>query len=215
VLKGDGRGGPNAGAAGGQIEGGTPRAATQKKTDPLSPLPPLLTSARSKRLLGVKQVDVYALGFYADGPALAARAAAAPSVDDAFLASLADDAGLPKTVRIVVTTGLMTRDRFLKSVKESLVPALAKKGAASSFDAFAALFEGASLAKGSEIVFSNAPDGGLAVRIEGKDAGAVKDKRFGPALFGLWLGEGAVSPGAKAAVADGVRAVRAAAAPEK
>ena len=167
--------------------------------------------ARSKRI--IKNIDVYALGVYMDAPALADRATTSPS-PEAAVASLADDATLPKTVRVVVTTGLMTAPRFLKSVKESLLPALTARGAAPSFDAFASLFDGTPLTKGTEIVFSNAPDGALAVRIAGADVGSVKDARFGPALFGLWLGAAPVSPDARASVVAGVAAARAAAAEE-
>lgn len=205
------------GENGGKTHGLIGEHNTQRTPDTLTPQkPPHHTHthhnrARSKRI--IKNIDVYALGVYVDAPALAERAAAAPS-PEAAVASLADDASLPKTVRVVVTTGLMTAPRLLKSVKESLLPALTVRDAAPSFDAFASLFDGTSLTKGTEIVFSNAPDGALAVRIAGADVGSVKDVRFGPALFGLWLGAAPVSPNARASVVAGVAAVRAAAVEE-
>lgn len=164
--------------------------------------------------MGVKSVDVYSLGVYVDAPALAARARGAAAVGDALLASLADDPALPKTVRIVVTSGLITGPRFVKGVKESLLPALTARGAASTFDSFAALFDGARFAKGTEIVMSNAGDGSLAVAIDGKPAGAVRHPAFALALFSLYLGAAPVSPDGKASVAAGVEAVRAMAAAE-
>ena len=88
------------------------------------------------------------------------------------------------------------------------------RGAASTFDSFAALFDGARFSKGTEIVMSNAGDGSLAVAIDGKPAGAVRHPAFALALFSLYLGAAPVSPDGKASVAAGVEAVRAMAAAE-
>lgn len=104
---------------------------------------------------------------------------------------------------------MLNAPRFLKGVRESLAPVLAKAGASKSLEAFEALFEGLSLNKGTEIVFSNVPSssgagGALRVKVGGKEVGAVSDARFAPALFGLYFGPDSVSPSGRDDIRSGI-----------
>lgn len=218
-------------------------------------------SVRSKRLLGLKTVDVYSLGFYVDPATLSSRhGGGKESSSDALLTKIAADAAVAKTLRVVVTTGMLNASRFVKGVRESLAPALAKVGASGSMvrefkswekrekrekreereererrtrrrrrtklltrqypprpkhpktktktkqqEAFEALFDGLSLGKGTELVFSNVPSSGaLRVRVAGKEVGIVNDKRFAPALFGLYFGPESVSPSGRDDIKAGI-----------
>lgn len=122
------------------------------------------------------------------------------------MSKIAADPSVAKTLRVVVTTGMLNAPRFLKGVRESLAPALARAGASKSMEAFEALFEGLSLSKGTEIVFSNVPSGGgvLKVKVGGKEVGTVSDSRFAPALFGLYFGPDSVSPSGRDDIKAGI-----------
>ena len=180
---------------------------------PLPPPPPPspYRRVRSKRLLGLKNVDVYSLGFYVDPATLSssrhgagAGAGKGPAADQ-LLARVVADAAAAKTLRVVVTTGMLNAPRFVKGVRESLAPALARAGAGGSMAAFEALFEGLALGKGTELVFSNVPSSGaLRVRVGGREVGAVSDKRFAPALFGLYFGPDSVSPSGRDDIKAGI-----------
>jgi hypothetical protein len=94
------------------------------------------------------------------------------------VANIAADAAVAKTLRIVVTTGMLTASRFV---------------------------EGLSLPKGTELVFSNVPSSGaLRVRVGGKEVGSVSDRRFAPALFGLYFGPDSVSPSGRDDIKAGI-----------
>lgn len=100
---------------------------------------------------------------------------------------------------------MLNASRFVKGVRESLASALAKVGAGGSMAAFEALFEGLELGKGTEMVFSNVPgSGALRVRVGGKEVGTVADKRFAPALFGLYFGPDSVSPSGRDDIKAGI-----------
>ena len=166
------------------------------------------TSVRSKRLLGLKNVDVYSLGFYVDPAALSSRHgkdSGSQNNTDQLLSEVVADAAVAKTLRVVVTTGMLNASRFVKGVRESLAPALAKVGAGGSMESFETIFEGLSLSKGTELVFSNVPcSGALRVRVGGKEVGVVSDKRFAPALFGLYFGPDSVSPSGREDIKAGI-----------
>jgi len=170
----------------------------------LPSLPPFPThSARSKRLLGIKNVDVYALGLYVDPAAVKKVAAGKKAVDDALLAAVVGDA-VPKTLRVVVTTGLMTRTRFLASVRETLAPALTKAGDPTAMDSFEALFASTEFRKGTDLAFSNVPGGGMAVQAGGRELGRLASKAFAPAFFDLYLGKEPVSVEGKKSMVAGL-----------
>ncbi len=164
---------------------------------------PTSLSARSKRVLGLKQVDVYALGLYVDPAAVKKAAAGRGAVDRDLLARVASDA-VPKTMRIVVTTGLLTRARFLASVRETLAPALARAGDPGAMAAFEALFKGVEVGRGTALAFSSLAGGGLAVQVGGVELGRVASPAFGPAFFDLYLGAHPVSVEGKAAIVAGL-----------
>lgn len=110
---------------------------------------------------------------------------------------MSDD--IEKTIRIVVTSGLVTHDRFLNGLKDSLVPACKKVwflphtthfsamplclnlgnpsnttvslqvNDENSLVEFERLFEGVNFHKGLEMAFTSTKSGGLAARIGNSD----------------------------------------------
>ncbi|KAK9835190.1 hypothetical protein WJX81_004766 [Elliptochloris bilobata] len=168
--------------------------------------------ARAKRLLGVKNVDVYALGLYVDSAAVKEKVA--PKYRDQAPGALSDSQQLldevaccnevEKTLRIVVTSGLVNQSRFTKGIRESLTQPLQKAGALQPLDDFEARFAGAEFHKGMEVAFSNTRSGGLALRIGGKDAGVVDSQKFTDAFFGLYMGADPVSKDGRSSIARGL-----------
>ena len=154
--------------------------------------------------MGLKNVDVYALGLYVDPAAVKKAAAGRTAVDAGVLEAVMSDA-VPKTLVVRVTTGLMTSARFVASVRETLAPALARAGGdPAALDAFEALFAGAELKKGTSLAFSSLAEGGLAVQAGGVELGRVTATAFAPAFFSLYLGAEPVSADGKAAIVEGL-----------
>ena len=82
-------------------------------------------------------------------------------------------------------------------------------GGLAALDDFEALFRDVDFRPGTELAFSTAADGSgvTLVRADGAALGAVRLPAFGRALFGLYLGNGSMSPGAKAEVVAGLSAL--------
>eukprot|EP00884_Botryococcus_braunii_P013327 jgi/Botrbrau1/21996/Bobra.0024s0012.1 len=167
---------------------------------------------RNKRLLGMKNIDVYSLGLYVD-PSSTKRLAnkykgAAPDAlakNQKFLDELADAKGPAKTLRVFVTTKLLTSSRFFNGLRESLIPALRKVGENdSSLQSLEKLFEGVHFRRGYDLAFSSTPSGALAVQVGGTEAGKVENPKLTTAFFGLYLGSNAVSPDAKVDIGHGL-----------
>ena len=59
-------------------------------------------------------------------------------------ADIISEDGIEKTVRIVVTSGLVNHSKFLSGIRESLWPALERTGASDTFGQFESMFEGVS-----------------------------------------------------------------------
>jgi len=168
--------------------------------------------SRRKRLLGMKNVDVYALGFYIDeeaaqkalGPKFGSAESSSLEKNQSLCDEVVNSKDIEKTVRIVITSGMLNHDRFLGGLKESLVPACKKAGDVESLPQFEQLFEGAEFKKGMELAFTSTKAGGLAARIDSRDVGEVGSSSFTRAFFGLYLGGSPVSPEGKTNISQGL-----------
>ena len=78
------------------------------------------------------------------------------------------DAGFERTLRLVISFGSIKPAQFVSAIEERLAPPLAKAGQSGALHEFAALFDGASFKKGSEITFTAAPGGKLVTRLDGR-----------------------------------------------
>ncbi|EIE20825.1 chalcone isomerase [Coccomyxa subellipsoidea C-169] len=173
------------------------------------------TGARAKKLAGLKNIDVYAMGFYIDSRAakqeLGRDFDCLPPVslehNQVLAERLKTANNIEKTVRIVVTSGMVNQSRFSKGLRESLEPRLKQTGDTAALDEFEALFKGAQFYKGLEMSFTNTKNGSLALRIGNKEVGQVHAPGFTRAFFDLYLGTDPVSPDGKASIAKGLAAV--------
>ncbi|CAL8467962.1 g7500 [Coccomyxa elongata] len=172
------------------------------------------TGVRAKRLAGIKNIDVYAMGLYID--LMAAKSELGKDFDclppvslegnQALAERLMASNNIEKTIRIVVTSGLVNQGRFSKGLRESLESRIQETGDMAALDKFEALFKGAKFYKGLEMSFTNTKDGSLALRIGDEEVGQVNSPGFTRAFFDMYLGQNPVSPDGKASIAKGLAA---------
>ena len=115
--------------------------------------------------------------------------------------------GVERTLRLVITTNLLNRAKFVSTLEERLAPALRAAGEARAFESFARLFDGVQLGRGTEIVFSTRGGGTLATRIAGRERAPVQSRALCESLLDIYLGRDPVSPEAKKAFGDGLAAM--------
>ncbi|KAK9806684.1 hypothetical protein WJX73_008043 [Symbiochloris irregularis] len=171
--------------------------------------------ARSKRLVGIKNINVYSLGFYIDeqaakkvlGPKFKGRTVESLSKDQQLCSEVIQAHSVPKTVRIVITSRMVNGDRFSSGVEESMTPVLKQLGDESSLHDFKQLFSGADFHQGLELSFSSTPEGALSTRIGDKEVGAVKSPAFTSAFFTMYLGDNPVSQDGKKSITEGLAQV--------
>lgn len=110
---------------------------------------------------------------------------------------------MEKTLRLVITSGLVNRSKFLDALSDRLAPPLARAGAQGRLAEFASLFDGADFRKGLEITFT-ADQGTLVTRVDGREAGRIASRELTHTLFDIYLGTDPVSLGAKDAFGRGL-----------
>jgi hypothetical protein len=93
--------------------------------------------------------------------------------------------GVEKTLRIVVTSGLVKRGAFLEALEERLAPPLQAAGELAALAAFRSQFDAASFRKGLEITFV-ASGSRLTTKIDGKQVGCCLALCPGASPGGAW-----------------------------
>jgi len=159
---------------------------------------------RSKRLLGIKNLHIYAVGVYVDGAAakkaLAHQFKSSETEDlaknQAMFDSLIAADSVEKTVRLVISFGSLKRTQFLDALEERLVPALKEAGESAVLDQFKDQFNSVEFRRGMEITFTSVGNK-LVTKVDGESYGAVTNPAFTSALFNIWLGPDSVSPDTK------------------
>jgi len=162
------------------------------------------TAVRVKKI-GPVGVKVYAVGLYVDSDGLASVEGSGAAHNDehdvpkAFVEGYTGDAGLGKSLRLVITYGKLTPDKLSSSLKEALEPRMPGAEGRASLAQFGAAFKGAQLSKGTVITFTHdAETGTLVTAVDGKVAGEVRDANLTRELFGLYTRDDGVI-GSKAA----------------
>lgn len=160
--------------------------------------------ARTKRIAGVKNLDIYALGLFVDPSAV--RGALQGKFRGADPASLAKDQklfdelvsheGIEKTLRIVITSGMVKQRPFLEALEERLEPPLKQAGELEALQRFKRQFDGAPFRRGLQITFC-ASGTKLTTTIDGKQVGTIASRQLTRALLDIYLGTDPASKGAK------------------
>lgn len=86
--------------------------------------------------------------------------------------------GVDKTLRIVITSGLVKQRAFLEALEERLAPPLQAAGELAALAAFRRQFDAASFRKGMEITFV-ASGSRLTTKIDGKQVSRRRGLRNG------------------------------------
>ncbi|KAI8477278.1 MAG: chalcone isomerase [Monoraphidium minutum] len=169
---------------------------------------------RAKRILGLKNINVYALGLYVDASgAKKALGKWKGSSGDALLKSqaafdaLVNTESFERSLRLVISFGGLKRATFVNALEERLAPPLRKAGKSAVMQDFERLFDNASFKKGTEIDFSASGHGKLVTKVDGKQVGTIESPELVKALFDIYLGSDAVSADAKASFAQGLSAL--------
>ncbi|KAK9816941.1 hypothetical protein WJX72_007231 [[Myrmecia] bisecta] len=174
---------------------------------------PVLTGVgvRRKKVIGVKNIDVYAVGLYVDPVAakkvLGSKCRGASPDDLAAQQKLFDEVkkndSIEKTMRLVISFKSLTHSRFWKALEERLAPELSKKGDSEVLAAFGSQFNDLKFYKGMSMSFTG-KDGQLSTRIDDKQIGTIKSKALCDAIFEIYLGADPVSKDAKESIGIGL-----------
>lgn len=173
------------------------------------------TGVRRKRLAGIKNLDVYALGLYvADVEArrelhglFAGADATRLASDQRLFDELLKRDGIDKTIRIVITSAMVKRKSFLDAISERLAPPLQAACASDALDAFQHQFDTAKFHKGMEICFTWTTKGQLVTQVDGSQVGVLSSNPLRRALLDIYVGQDPASAGAKAAFGQGLAAI--------
>lgn len=167
--------------------------------------------ARTKKIAGLKSLDVYALALFVDQGAVRSSLGGMFSGTDA--ASLAQDQRLfdellrhediEKTLHIVITSGVVKQKAFLSALEERLKPRLQAAGQLAALDTFKRQFDDAAFRKGLEITFTAQGDK-LTTTIDSMQVGAIASPELTRTLLDVYLGADPASKGAKESIGHGL-----------
>lgn len=173
------------------------------------------TGVRSKRIAGIKNLDIYAMALYVDPEATKhtlcrkfdkIKDQEILSRDQQLYEEVISADCITKTLRIIITSGLVKRGNFLDALNERLAPPLQKKGESSLLMQFTSQFDDAKFRKGLEICFTSEGKK-LVTRLDGKEAGVINSKTLVNALFDIYLGKDPVSKDAKLCFGRGLASI--------
>lgn len=153
---------------------------------------------RQKRLVGVKQLHVYALGLYVSEDF-------APSPQDArpWDEELVSRCDVDKIISIVISSSFVNRKKFVGALDDALLPVVESTSSEATLCRFRALFDNVTFKKGLHLDFY-LRDGSLTAKVDGKTLGRLDDEAFSRAFAGVYLGAAPVSPKAKEAFRRGL-----------
>ena len=112
------------------------------------------------------------------------------------------EADEPMSVAMLIDSGLLSKDRFVKAIREGFVKAAGSGYATDKVDTFLKLFDGLEMKKGDTITLSYLPRTGISASISPKGGAAKawapsRGLAFKKALFAIWLGPNPVQENLK------------------
>ena len=174
---------------------------------------PRLTGAgtRTKKVAGIKSLDIYALAFYVDEPAARShlhhrytnKTAEQIAKDPQLFAELSKATSIEKSLVLVITSGLVKRKNFLEALEERLEPPMTKANENAALQAFKQQFDNVTFRKGLKITFTFT-GGKLVTKADGKELQTLSNKTLAEVLLDIYTGGNPVSPAAKKAFATGL-----------
>lgn len=167
---------------------------------------------RQKRLAGIKSLNVYALAFYVDQSGIRSllhdsighRSEDAVFKDDAMYSKVISSPNVEKVLRLVISSGLVNRNSFLKALDERLQPVVKDTKSEETLATFCSMFDNVSFRKGLDVTFFFQPGGDLVTRADGKELGRLHDATFSKEILNIYLGKNPVSVSAKEEFGRGI-----------
>ncbi|KAG2422594.1 hypothetical protein HXX76_015921 [Chlamydomonas incerta] len=192
------------GTAGGRVEPATGYEFPAELCYLKKPCPSLAgLGVRNKRIV-IKDIHVYALGIYVD--AAAAKSALAGfkkkspaelEADQSFYDAVVSTPSVEKSLRLVISSRLVDRKKFLDALEDRLAPRLKQAGEPSTLDNFRAQFDSVHFEKGLEIAFTCVDNKKLVTKVAGQEKGSIASPALCSSLFDIYLGTDPVSKDAK------------------
>lgn len=91
-------------------------------------------------------------------------------------------------VRLIITSSMVTREKFIETVTEGFATSSEGKASKAEIDQLMSYFS-EEFKEGDNILLAYKPDSGIEVWKNRKHLGSVKGLEFKKALFGIWLGK--------------------------
>ncbi|TAL35040.1 MAG: hypothetical protein EPN93_11345 [Spirochaetes bacterium] len=112
------------------------------------------------------------------------------------------EADAPMSVVLLIDSGMLTRDRFFKAIREGFEKAAGAGYATDQAEAFLSLFGDVEMKKGDYVYLSYDPASGLAASLQpaggaAKFFGTIPGLGFKKALYAIWLGPNPVQESCK------------------
>lgn len=175
----------------------------------------VLCRVRQKKLAGIKNLNVYALALYVDQTGI--RSLLHESIghrdedtvckDDEMYSQVISSPNVEKVLRMVISSGLVKRNSFLKALDERLQPAVKNTASEKSLATFRSMFDNVAFRKGLDVSFYFQPGGDVVARADGKEIGRLKDANFSKEILNIYLGKDPVSSGAKEQFGRGIYSI--------
>lgn len=175
---------------------------------------PVLTGfgVRNKKLMGLKNIKVYAVGLYVD-PKAAKHLLSSKQADisakqgipeQGVFDDLVRSNDIEKSLRMVISFGGVNQKNFWSALEERLEPAMKQAGDVAPLQEFGALFDDVNFKKGLQLNFTSNKEGALITQVDNKQIGVIKSPLLTRTLFDVYLGHNPVSPDAKQSIGRGL-----------
>ncbi len=166
-----------------------------EQTDDVDHCPRLCgVGTRQKRLVGIKQLHVYAVGLYVGE---------FTSTGGAWDEELVTRSDVDKIISCIISSGLVSRKKFVSALDDALIPAVKKTGSEATLGRFRQLFDDVAFKKGLHLDFY-LRGGSLTAVADGRKLGSLHDPAFSRAFLNVYLGPEPVAPTAKTAFRKGL-----------
>lgn len=170
--------------------------------------------ARTKKIAGIKSLDIYALALYVDENAAKGalhkrfkdKRSDQVAKDQSLFKELIHATGIEKSLVLVITSGLVKRKNFLEALNERLTGPMTNAKETKALDEFTTQFDNVNFRKGLQISFTFSGNA-LTTKADGKIIKTIKNKVLSDVLLSIYLGDNPVSLGAKNAFAEGLAAM--------
>lgn len=166
------------------------------------------TGSRTKRILGIKDINVYALGLYVEPSAAKKCLTKYKDKDNAletqeFYNDVISSKDLGKTLKVIVSFGGLKRHHFVNAIEERLAPVMTADKDQVALEQFKHQFDDVAFHRGLQIDFTHTHDNVMLTRVQDKEV-CIPSEVLCRQFFSLYLGQNPVSAEAKQHIGMGL-----------